>query len=493
MTLLRFMKRFSKVIIASFTLSFVGLVPGSAFAIYKIDLTPKPNPPEAGDNTLQIKVMDEKGKPIEGAKVGLTIFMPAMGTMPRMEEKATVSEKSKGLYVAEYGLSMGGTWDLTLTIKKADKQEVYNYSLTTGISGLNSKNATKTTGAETSTNLLPIGPERLQKIGVKFVEAKVMAMEKTLRAVGVVEPDNTKKAEISLRFSGYVEKQFKGRIGDLVKAGAPLFSVYSPELVTAQSEFLLVHGENSESEVLHSAAKERLKNLGLSEKEILRVANAGKPQREISITAPQSGTILEVNVREGSSFNQGQLLYTIGDLSKNYLVARVFQRDLNNLHVGMPVEIVVPDAEQESYPGKIDLIYPSVSEGEGTANVRITATQYVSALKPGIYADLRFPVDFGNRLVVPAKAILYSGLHKYVFIDRGNGVLEPKEVTTGKTSHDLVEIKSGVKEGERVVASGAFLISSEAQLRSALPKWENTKQQGSVESGNQNSPSKSNK
>lgn len=447
----------------------------NAFAAYKIETSLKPNPPDAGDNTLQIKVTDEKGQLVDGANVHVLIFMPAMGTMPRMEEKAKVESKGNGLYVAQYDLSMGGTWEVVLTVEKEKSKEVFNYSLTTGVPGLTSKNETKAMqGQEGSgaTNLLPIGPDRLQRIGVRFADAKQVSIKKMLRAVGVVESDNTKRSEIALRFPGYVEKQFVGRVGDHVEAGTPLFSVYSPDLVSAQSEFLLAHGTAGGTETLHTSTAERLKNLGLSARDISRIRKAGKPERTIAITAPQAGTILEVNVREGSSFAQGQLLYSVGDLSKNYIVARIFQRDLSDLKVGQSVEIILPESEEESYRGKIDLIYPNISEGEGTANVRVVPDEGNLTLKPGIYVDLRFPIEFGERLAIPTKAVLYSGLHKYVFVDRGEGVLEPREIKTGKVTDDFAEVKTGLKEGERVVASGSFLISSEAQLRSALPKWE---------------------
>lgn len=465
--------RYCMQLIKILLLFFASFYTSFGFGAFNAELTPNPLAPESGDNTLTIKITDEQGQPIENATISLLIYMPAMGSMPRMEEKAKVSVQGSGIYVAQYTLSMGGSWEVELSIEKGDQKEVLNYSLTTGIEGFTSKNETKVSSKDrqTTTNLVAIGPERLQKIGVRFVEAKTMLLEKTIRAVGLVEPDNTKKTEVVLRFPGYVEKQFVGRVGDHVKAGTPLFTVYSPELVAAQGEFLLAHGSHGANDSLQVFTRDRLKNLGLSERDIARIKKQGKPQRNVIISAPQSGTILEVNVREGSGFSQGQLLYAIGDLSKNYIVARIFQRDLSNLRVGQSVEIIIPEADEASYIGKIDLIYPNISEGEGTANVRVEVGEEVMALKPGIYVDLRFPVNLGNCLVIPIKAILYSGLHKYVFIDRGEGVLEPREINTGKVSSEWVEVKSGLNEGDRVVASGAFLISSEAQLRSALPKW----------------------
>ncbi|MBI2602492.1 MAG: efflux RND transporter periplasmic adaptor subunit [Deltaproteobacteria bacterium] len=445
------------------------------FASYKLDLTLKPDPPETGINRLEMKISDEANQPLDGADVSFIISMPAMGTMPYMEEIGSVTQKEPGLYIGSFDLAMGGSWSLAIRIKKNDSEEKFGFNLTTGIPGLTRTSEINHKSAQGgTTQLLPIGPERLQKIGVRFVEIKSRQLQKTVRAVGLVEPDNTKKSELALRFPGYVEKQFRGRVGDYVKAGTPLLSVYSPELVSAQEEFLLARGR-VESESLQHSTAERLKNLGLSENDIAHVKNTGKPLRNIVITAPQSGTVLEINVREGSTFRLGQVLYSIGDLSKNFVIARIFQRDLNDLMVGQAADIIIPEADEPSYPGKIDLIFPNIGEGEGTTNVRIESNTPNSFLKPGIYVDLRFFVDLGSHLSVSPNAILYSGLNKYVFVDQGEGILEPRAIKTGKSTDEWIEVRSGLNEGERVAASGTFLISSEAQLSAALPKWEKEK------------------
>ena len=453
----------------------------------KLDLVPIPNPPEAGENKFDVLIKDDKGEAIEKADVRIMISMLAMGAMPRMEEKTKIVEKGGGRYLAEYDLSMGGTWDVVVSVAKEGSEEKFNFSLTTGIPGLVSKGGGKSAAngdEHAATNILPIGPDRLQRIGVRFAEVKTMLLNKTLRTAGIVESDNTRKTDVTLRFSGYVEKQFRGRIGDTVQAGTPLVSVYSPDLIAAQSEFLLAHGEGIAGP-LHTSTSERLKNMGLSQRDIERIEKTGKPQRDTVITAPQGGTVLDVTVREGSSFSQGQILYSIGDLTKNYIVARVFQRDVANLIVGQPVEIITPDQDR-AFVGKVDLIFPSINEGEGTANVRVQIGEGAD-LKPGTFVDLRFPIDLGNRLVVPVTAILYSGSHKYVFVDQGEGALEPREIKTGKTTDDFVEVMDGVNDGERVASAGTFLISSEAQLRSALPKW---KKSESLDATKANEPAK---
>jgi len=259
-------------------------------------------------------------------------------------------------------------------------------------------------------------------------------------------------------------------VGDYVEAGTPLFSVYSPDLITAQSEFLLVH-KNGGSSDLHASTWERLRNFGLTDTDIQRIKKSGAPERATIISAPQSGNIIDISAREGASFSQGQMLYAIGDLSKNYIVARIFQRDISELKVGGRVLIAQAEGDGKKYPGRIDLIFPNINEADGTVNVRIVAEETVPSLKSGVFVDLFFPIHWGRLLVIPTTSVLFSGLHKYVFVDRGQGVLEPREIFTGRSTDALVEVQEGLSEGEQVAASGTFLLSSEAQLRSALPKW----------------------
>jgi Cu(I)/Ag(I) efflux system membrane fusion protein len=443
----------------------------SVYAAYNLDMKPVPNPPAAGENILEIRVKDMSGKPVDGAALKIEIFMPAMGTMPRMEEKGEVKAKGKGLYEVSYDLSMGGSWEITVTVEKDGKTEVSHHSITTGIPDVTHKGANKAApkqGEQQAAQVMDVGPERLQKIGVRFAETKTMPVKKMTEAVGVIEQDQTHREELVLRFSGYIVRQFKGRLGDSVNAGEPLFSVYSPDLVAAQSEFILA---NDLGPSLQEAARQKLRNLGLSDREIDQIQQEGKPRRDVTIRSSSAGTILEINVREGAAVGAGQVAYVIGDLSKSYIVASVFQQDIGSLRVGQVAKVKIPGFGNESVQGRIDLIYPQVEERGGTAKVRVEMEGYLPGMRPGGYADISFPVELGNLLVIPTEAVLYSGKHRYVFVDQGGGVLEPREVALGRTADGMVEVIEGLAEGDRVAASGTFLISSEAQLRSALPKW----------------------
>ena len=449
----------------------------STAAAMTVELTPKPDPAESGDNRLMIKVVDDAGTPVDGANVTAIVFMPAMGTMPRMEQKTNTQPKGGGVYESAYDLPMRGTWEITVTVAIAEVKNVSHFSITTGIPGVTAKDSGRPSGGPgtaDASNVMDLGPDRLQKIGVRFAEAKVMPMHREIEAIGVIEQDQTHREEVTLRFSGYVVKQLRGRIGDYVTAGEPLFSVYSPDLVTAQGELLLADKLAMDGHSLHQAAGEKLKNLGLSARDIAQIRRDGKPMRDVLIRATVAGTILDITAREGAAVNAGQVVYVIGDLSKSFIVARIFQQDVGDLKVGQTASITIPGSGDKQIQGHIDLIYPQVEQGAGTANVRVVVSEYIAGLRPGAYVDVAFAVDLGALLSISAESVLYSGRHRYVFVDRGGGVLEPREVTVGKAAAGMVEIRAGLAAGERIAASGTFLLGSEAQLRSALPKWKDS-------------------
>ncbi len=433
-------------------------------------LEPIPEAPDVGDNKVLIHLPSEANKSINDKDLQLLFSMPAMGSMPYMEMTADIEKTSPGEFKASYEIPMGGTWEATLTVKDGENEKKYRYSLTTGIPGVTNKTQNLSAEVSGETPLLDIGPERLQLIGVRFATVQMKNLEKMIRAVGLVEQDETHREEIVARVGGYIVKQFRGRVGDHVQKGDPLFSLYSPDLVTAQSEYLLARKfMATKHAIADQPAAERLKNLGLSLGDIERIKKSGQPTRDIVFRAPNSGTILKINAREGAATDAGQIIYVIGDLTKTYIVARVFQQDVGDLAAGQRVEILTPQSG-ESYAGQIDLIYPQLQPGAGTVNVRVEVKEY-APFRPGSYVDLRFTVSLGNQLAIPIEAVLYSGLHQYVFIDHGAGNLEAREITTARQANSFVVVKHGIELGERVAASGTFLLSSEAQLRSALPKW----------------------
>lgn len=451
-----------------------------AQALIQVQMKLNPDPPQEGSNALSLQ-LQEDGIPLKKAKISARITMPAMGSMPKMESKAEVTEKGDGKYLVHFEIPMDATWEMELQIQSEKESQNFFYSITTGIPGVkdnnapqnNNKNSEKMESKNTAkTTTLNIGVDRLQKIGVRFAIAQRRNLSTLIHSVGIVEADKTKSAEVTLRFSGYLEKQFVGKIGDYVKAGEPLSTIYSPDLYAAENEFLISHENLRHDKNLSKLSASKLLTLGLSTDEINKIKKTKTPQRTYVLRSPITGTILEIKAREGAAVNTGEILYVIGNLEKTYIVAKVFQQDISGVHTKQEVKITSSVDKSMSTIGYVDLIYPNVTEGSGTQDVRIAFAPSSSfILQPGIYVDVEFVVELSEKLSVPTESILYSGLHNYVFVDKENGILEPREVIVGKHTNDYTEIMSGLQENEKIAQSGQFLLSAEAQLRSALPKW----------------------
>lgn len=457
-----------------------------------VSLKNDPDPPQSGTNRVQITLSTPTGDPVPLARLSWKVYMAAMGTMPYMEESgevvSTPEAGAKGkasTYVVEYWLSMEGSWEVELTISGDGQETQRFFSLTTAIPGFKDKNVGPAGSPENTGSLdagtprapppgeasplLNVGVQRLQLIGVKFAEASVQELTRDVEAVGLLEADDRKRAEIVPRSDGFVESLAVARVGDAVRAGQALATVYSPELVAAQAEHLIALRATGGS-TLASSTREKLRNLGMSETDIRSVESSGRALREVTLRSPIAGTVLQVSIARGSSFRSGQILYVISDLTETYFVARVFQQDLPLIKPGQAA-LVTLSGVGETFRGQVDLVYPTVAEGAGTANVRIRMAAKSSAFQPGLYASVTFPVSFGAALVVPKEAVMYAGKNRYVFVDRGEGRLEPREVRVGQSGAEMAEVRAGLAAGERVVVSGNFLLSSEALLRSALPKW----------------------
>jgi Cu(I)/Ag(I) efflux system membrane fusion protein len=452
------------------------LVSQLALAEGRMQLTAPTKPVEVGDNLFTVEVESEQGKPLEAKSLRLLASMPPMGTMPYMESEADLKQTSPGRFQASLELTMGGTWDLTLSANLGGENRSLRYTVTTGIAGIVSKSsegvATATKPKE-GTSTLNLGPARLQRIGVKMGAVKREPLVKMLRAAGVVEADPSARAEVSLRIPGYLQKTFNHRVGEQIHAGDTLAEIFSPDLVAAQNEFLLgghLLGVNHQN----PAGSERLSNLGMGKADIARLMATKKPIERVAITAPISGTILEVNAREGSKAESGQVLFVIGNLQKSYIIAKVFQPDVKNLKPGMPAIFSIPGETGEPLQAEVDLVFPTTSDPTGLTDVRLLIRSKSAALKPGQFVDVEFTLSQREALALPVDAILYSGRHTYVFREVTPGILEAVEVVTGTRAGDRVAILSGLSEGDRVALSGTFLLSSEANLRSALPKWKSS-------------------
>jgi Cu(I)/Ag(I) efflux system membrane fusion protein/cobalt-zinc-cadmium efflux system membrane fusion protein len=336
--------------------------------------------------------------------------------------------------------------------------------------------------ASTEAPLVPvqISPQRLQSIGVKTgkVERKLVADE--IRTTGSVAVDERRLAYVQVRLSGYIQKVFADATYQYVRKGQPLFTVYSPDLVATEREYLVakqnqqvvaqstVPGVASSAAALLDAAAERLKQWGVPQKEIARLESTGQVQQELEVDSPVSGYITERNALPSVAIQPEMRLYTIADLSTVWVQAQVFQNDLERIKVGAPATLTVNTYPGRTFSGHVDSIYPQVDMDTRTAKVRVVFSNAGLQLKPGMFVSVSLKVQMGNQLVIPASGVLQSGTREIAFVERGDGYIEPREVQLGsRVSDDFIVLK-GLKAGEQIVTSANFLIDSESQLQAAL-------------------------
>jgi RND family efflux transporter MFP subunit len=328
-----------------------------------------------------------------------------------------------------------------------------------------------------------LSPQRLQMIGVTFATAEVKPVNDKLHVPGNVDIDEEKLSYVQTRFPGWIQDVFANATYQYVRKGQPLFTVYSPDLVSSEQEYLMArqnqkafsqdaHGMPAkESGWLMQAAEQRLQHFGVAPHEIAELESSGKVQRNITVESPASGYITERNALPNAYVQPEMKLYTIADLSTVWVNANVFQNDVGRLKRGDAAEITVDAYPERTFRGRIDQILPQVDPTTRTVKVRLVLANPGIALKPGMYVNVDISVQLGKQLVLPASAVLQSGQRAIAFIDHGQGNLEPRVITVGPQIGDSMIVLSGLKAGDRVVNSANFLVDSEAQLRAAFQSF----------------------
>ena len=339
-------------------------------------------------------------------------------------------------------------------------------------------------GSTSASAALPAGAikvpqERQQLIGVTFATVEWGGEARAIRTVGKVTYDETRVAHVHTRVEGWVETVFVNFTGDVVKKGEPMLTIYSPEMLASQEELLLAarardlmrdnplasaaqHGES-----LFEAAKRRLTLWQLSDEQIEQVLRTREPIANITLSAPTGGFVTERNAFPNQKVTPETDLYTITDLSRIWIVADVFESDVTAIKVGDPALVSFPNQSAPSIAAHVNYIQPQVDPMTRTLKVRLDASNPGTRMKPDMYVNVEFGVASGKQLVVPSEAVLDTGDRQAVFVDLGNGYLEPRQVKVGNRFGARVAITSGLSAGERVVASGTFLIDSESQMRAA--------------------------
>jgi Cu(I)/Ag(I) efflux system membrane fusion protein len=325
-----------------------------------------------------------------------------------------------------------------------------------------------------------ISPERQQLVGVRFGTVEKRPLQKVIRTVGRIDYDEKRIGIVSPKIGGWIEELYVDFTGRFVRKGERLLTIYSPELVSTQEEYLLALKAKQEwskspfSEVaeggslLAESARRRLKLWDISEAQIRAIEAGREPQKTMTLYSPFTGHVLEKMVNKGQFVDAGMALFKIADLSVVWLIADIYESELSAIRVGQQAAIQMSYYPGETFTGKAIYIYPYLDAQTRTAKVRYEFANPHGKLKPEMFADVEITVHLGDKLAVPEGAVIDTGVRQVVLVDRGSGYFEPREVRLGAKAGDVVEVLDGLLAGERVVTSANFLIDSESKLKEAV-------------------------
>jgi RND family efflux transporter MFP subunit len=334
-------------------------------------------------------------------------------------------------------------------------------------------------GAQTHEFVVPV--ERQQQIGVTYARVERKPLAHAIRAVGMIVPDKARNWQFVSRVDGYVQKLNVTAPGEIVDKDAPLMSIYSPDLLTSEREFVALLRMRDEAkgkdaretpERLINSAKRRLQLWNVTEAQIAELQKTRQPQENLTLLSPFRGVVQSVPVDQGKNVKVGDLLVEVADLTVVWVWAEFYENELSMLQVGQKLAITAKSYPGQNFDGTIALIDPFINETKRTAKVRIDIPNTDFKLRPGMYVNAELAMDMGEALTVPVSAVMPTGERNVVFVDKGEGKLEPRIVQLGGKYGDVYAVNSGLKEGERVVASANFLIDAESKVQQALAEFE---------------------
>lgn len=363
----------------------------------KIGIEVIPATPRVGKNRLRIAVQTLSGEPVVGATIRAVAEMPAMGAMPAMQAPAEVHEIRPGLYEGSFDLSMEGSWPLSLTIQAPGFPERrLNFDMATGRAGLKLTAGASPIDAgeqpEEASGSVILDPSRRQLIGVKTAPAQMVDMTRTIRAVGRITYDETRLADVTLKFDAWIGKLFVDYVGARVKRGQPLFAVYGPQLLAAQQEYVELKrraGRSEAASALLAAARKRLSLWDMTPGEIETLERRGVPHDYVPIHAPISGTVVMKNVVEGTAQKAGVTLMRIADLRRVWVEAQVYEAELPLVHAGLNAEVQLPYLPGERFTSTVDYVYPYLEGASRTGRIRLVLANPEGKLMPDMYAEVR--------------------------------------------------------------------------------------------------------
>lgn len=341
---------------------------------------------------------------------------------------------------------------------------------------------TSTEASQDEAKLAPIliPPARQQLIGLKFATVTQQDLVDNIRSTGTIETDEQSATYVQTRFSGWIHRVVADQNWQYVKQGQPLFTIYSPDLVSAENEYLLaarqakslskssIDGVSDGAGSMLSASLDRLKFFGVPASEIRRLQREGTARNDIAIVAPASGYIMDRQAFPNVYAEPSMRLYTIANLSTVWVYAAVFQDQIGHLKTGDAATVNIDSFPGREFKGNVDFIWPALDPITRTAKVRISLPNPDAELKVGMFVDVNLAQHLGRGLLIADSSVLQTGLHNIAFVDRGDGYLEPRELELGQHLSGGFVVRKGLTESERIVSSANFLVDSESQLQAAL-------------------------
>lgn len=323
--------------------------------------------------------------------------------------------------------------------------------------------------------------ERQQQIGVTYATVEKRPMTISIRAVGTVAADKQRQWDYVARVDGYVQKLFVASAGTVVEKNSPLLAIYSPDLLTSENEFTdLLRARDAATNnpalaqstgSLIESAKERLRLWNITGAQIAELEKTRQPIENVTLIAPFHGVVENLQAAQGAKVMAGDNLVSIADLSIVWVWAQFYQDELPLLKKDLLVMITTSSLPGETFNGKISVVDPFINADSRTVRVRIDVENPDFKLLPEMFVNAELKISDGEQLVVPFNAVLPTGLHNIVFVDKGSGKLEPRFIQLGRQSGNFYAVKSGLSEGDRVVDSANFLIDAESQIQGALKSW----------------------
>jgi len=331
-----------------------------------------------------------------------------------------------------------------------------------------------------------ISSQQQQLIGVKTVKVSLKDIQKVIRTVGRIEADERNQATINTKVEGWIEKLHVDYTGRYVKKGEPLVEIYSPELLATQQEFLSIlkwakqPDDKKKDDTLSlmltkdatsslDAARQRLRLWDISDAQIKQIEQTGKPVRTLTLYSPVSGFVTQKMAIQGMKVMPGEKLFDIADLSTLWIIADIYEYELPFVKAGQPALITFSYFPGKELSSRIDYVYPTISAETRTAKIRLTLPNPGGQLKPQMFTNVEIKISLGKKLVIPESAVIDTGTSQVVYVEKGDGAFEPREVELGLRADGAVEVLRGIKAGEKVVSSANFLIDSEAQFKGIKP------------------------